>query len=191
MKRSTTATKQTRRMRGGQRGFSLIEVAIASLVLVAGAVAVMQLVPAAMQSNLNNRYDTTSAVTIQRLRDLMVNQVITATTLTDPSGEYPCGSKVTCNLGDSTQNDKVVGAPLLSTGEINFQANPVSGYSFTYTDPNDLGRTQYDVRWAVVTDVRTLGQLTNVVVGKRFVIGARQLGSTAANPVTFVSWVSR
>ncbi len=179
--------------RSGQRGFSLLEVAIASVVLIAGAVAVMQLVPAAMQSNLNNRYETTSAVAIQRLRDLMVNQLLVSTTLTDPNGEFPCGAAVVCSLGDPTRSDQLVGAPLLASGDIDFSPNPVAGYSFLYTDPNDASQTPYDVRWTVVTSVRNIGSLTNVVVSKRLILGARRQGGNGTSPisVTFVSWVSR
>ena len=39
-----------------------------------GVVSVMQLVPEAMRTNLRNRYDTTSAVVAQRLRDLIARQ---------------------------------------------------------------------------------------------------------------------
>ena len=191
MKWRTRAARGARARRSGQRGFTLIEVAIASLVLVAGAVAVMQLVPAALQSNLNNRNQTTAAVAIQRLRDLMVNQALTATTLADPNGEFPCGTTATCSLGDSTRNDQVVGARLLANGEIDFTADPVAGYNFFFTDTNDPSQTQYDVRWAVITSVRNIGPLTNVVVAKRLVLGARRRGPRTPYTVTFVSWISR
>ncbi len=192
MKWGSKAARCAHALRGGQRGFTLIEVAIASVVLVVGAVAVMQLVPAALQSNLNNRNQTTAAVAIQRLRDLMVNQALTATTLADPNGEFPCGTAVTCNLGDSTKNDQVVGARLLpSNGEIDFTADRVAGYSFFFTDTNDPSQTQYDMRWAVITSVRNIGSLTNVVVAKRLVLGARRRGPSTPYTVTFVSWISR
>ena len=187
----TKAARGARALRSKQRGFTLIEVAIASVVLVVGAVAVMQLVPAALQSNLNNRNQTTAAVAIQRLRDLMVNQALTATTLADPNGEFPCGTTATCSLGDSTKNDAVVGARLLANGEIDFTSDPVAGYSFLFTNPNDPTQAQYDVRWAVITSVRNIGALTNVVVAKRLVVGARRRGPTTPYTVTFVSWISR
>ena len=171
MKWRSKAARGARARRSGQRGFTLIEVAIASLVLVAGAVAVMQLVPAALQSNLNNRNQTTAAVAVQRLRDLMVNQALTATTLTDPNGEFPCGTTATCSLGDSTRNDQVVGARLLANGEIDFTSDRVAGYGFLFTDTNDPSQAQYDVRWAVITSVRNIGPMVNVVVAKRLEIG--------------------
>ena len=174
-----------------ERGFTLTELAIATVVLVVGVVAVMQLVPAAMQSNLNNRYDTTSAVAIQRLRDLMVSQAMWSNTLTDPNGQFPCGTTIVCNLGDPTQSDQVVGAPLKGTGEIDFSNNAVAGYSFIYVDPNDATQTQYDVRWAVVTNVRNVGNLTNLMVGKRLIIGARSRSDRTPFSVTFVSWITR
>ena len=139
---------------------------------------------------MTNRYDTTSTVVIQRLRDLMVSQPINANTLTDPSSTFPCGTTVTCSLGDPTQNDQVVGSPLNANGEIDFGAGGVTGYSFTFIDPNDPSQSPYDVRWAVVTSVRNVGNLINVVVAKRIIVGARRAG---VYPVTvnFTTWMSR
>lgn len=187
-----SAHNEAKPRRAAQRGFTLVELALATVVLLVGLVAVMQLVPAAINLNLTNRNDTTATVIVQRLRDLMVNQPISVPTLTDPTGQFPCGTTVVCNLGGGALNgDYVAGAPLLPSGNIDFTAAPVANYSFNYTDPNDPSGTPYDVRWAVVTSVRTVGPTPNVVVGKRFVVGARRQGAGTPAVSTFSSWASR
>ena len=50
----------------GQQGFTLIELMIAVVVLVVGAVSVAQLVPAAIFLNSRNRADSSSLVFAQR-----------------------------------------------------------------------------------------------------------------------------
>lgn len=188
-----------RRVRAGQRGFTLVELAIATAVLLVGVMAVLQLVPAAMQSNLRNRQDTTSAVVSQRLRELFTRQPITDNMVVDPTGLLPCNNTGNCRFGDPTQNDLVVGAPVIlvrspngtvTSARINFAAAPVAGYNFTYADPNDPQRAPYDVRWAVITSSRNVGKLTNVIVAKRIIVGARRQGSTRQS-FSFNTLVSR
>jgi len=154
-----------------------------------GIVAVVELVPRAIDSNLNNRYDTTSTVVAQRMMDLMLTQNITTTTLADPTGTFPCGAGVVCNLG-LPQDGVPVGARLIN-GVIDFSAPPVANYSFMWIDPNDPVGTQYDVRWNVVTSVKTVGTQPNVVVSKRFIVGVRSRGQRYPTSVTLTSWLSR
>lgn len=183
--------------RNGQSGFTLIELAIATAVLLFGVVAVVQLVPQAIQSNLNNRYDTTATVTAQRLLDLMINQGINAATLVDTTNLFPCSVLIPCNLGQvagvggTDTVDPPVANYLLPGGQINFNAPLAGGYNFIFIDPNDPTGTRYDVRWAVITSVRNLGPNPNVVVAKRFVVGARRSSPTTPSSVTLSAWVSR
>jgi hypothetical protein len=68
------------------------------------------------------------------------------------------------------------GAPV-----IDFSAAPVTGYSFTYTDPNDPLGALNDFRWAVITNVNA-GQ---VVVSRRIILGVFRRGMrTPSYPVT-------
>lgn len=183
-----------------QRGFTLVELAIATAVLLVGVVAVVQLVPAAIESNMNNRYDTTAAVAVQRLRDLMVSQALNSATLNDPTGQFTCAG-APCQLGIGTPGgDLVEGSRLVAVNDgrgnriavaIDFAAAPVNGYNFTFADPNDPTRTRYDVRWTVVTSRRAVGMLSDVVVSKRMVIGARSVGTRRPITVTFSTWISR
>jgi prepilin-type N-terminal cleavage/methylation domain-containing protein len=77
------------RKKHGQRGFTLLELAVASLILMVGVVGVVQLVPASQQSNLNNRVDTTAMVFAQREMDQIMQQPLTLTTFNDSDGRAP------------------------------------------------------------------------------------------------------
>lgn len=154
------------RVRHRERGFTLLELAIGTAVLLVGVVAVMQLVPVAMQSNQANRSDTTAMVIAQREVEQMVNQPLSNPTFTDADGRV-------CNLGSVTISNLVVGAPVATSGnsvQIDFTAAPVAGYNFTYADPNGPSGS-YEVRWAVVSNVSG-----GTVISKRFILGARRSG---------------
>jgi hypothetical protein len=90
----------------------------------------------------------------------------------------------TCNLGDPTQPNQVIGsnyALFYNQLVIDFSATPVANYSFTYQDPNDPYGLVYDVRWAVITTTNANGLVTS----KRFILGARKKGGNGIyNPVT-------
>lgn len=164
-----------------QRGFTLVELAIATVVLLVGVVAVMQLVPAAMQTNLYNRVDTSSVVIAQREVDQMTDQPLSSTSFTDTDGN-------TCSLGDSTQPNTVVGSGVVMNGgkaAIDYTASKVSGYNFLFTNPQDPTDGAYDVRWAVITQVNS----SSMVSSKRFIVGAQRIvGQQLLPPVTIDSW---
>ena len=87
--------------RQGQRGFTLIEMLIAVVVVLFGLVAVAQLVPTSVMLNSNNRNDGTALAFAQREMEAMREQPLSAITLTDPQG-IVCPSGQTCQLGDPT-----------------------------------------------------------------------------------------
>ena len=145
------------------RGFTLIELAIATVVLMVGVVAVMQLVPAAMRSNLRNRYDTTATVLAQRELDQMITQPLTALQFTDADGRSVA-------LGNPAQPGVVVGGPVVLVGttvRVDFNPPAVANYNFIAVDPNDASATPYEVRWAVITNA-----VNGLVVSRRFIVGA-------------------
>jgi prepilin-type N-terminal cleavage/methylation domain-containing protein len=180
--KSTTWTKRT-----WQRGFTLIEMLIATVVVLIGLVAVAQLVPTSVMMNANNRNDGMATVFAQQQMEALREQPLANTTFSDPLG-VTCPSGQTCNLGDPTQPRVLVGSPVdPSQAIIDFSASPVSGYSFTYTDPNDPYSALYDVRWAVIT-------VTNgtVVTGKRFIVGVFRRGmKTPTVPITLDSMLEK
>lgn len=167
-----------------ERGFSLVELAIATVVLLVGAVAVMQLVPAAMQSNLNNRYDSTAAVLAQRLLDQMAAQPLTETEFVDADGRV-------IQLGSAAAANQVQGGPvriIRGMAQINFNAPAVAGFNFQVVDENDASGARYEVRWAVVTTVSASG----TIVAKRYIVGAwRRDARQVTQPVTVDAWVQR
>jgi len=174
-----------------QRGFTLVELLIATLVLLVGIVAVMELVPRAMRANLNNRMNTTSTVIAQRLTDLIMNAGVGANTLVDASGTFPCGVIAPCSLGvpGGAVGTYQFGAPLLAGGQVDYAAGPVPGFRLIYQDPNDATGGAYDVRWAVIASVEAVGPAGPVVVSKRYVVGVQRTDGIDA--VTLTSWATR
>ena len=169
------------RVRHGEQGLTLIELAIATVVLLVGVVSVMQLVPASMQLNQGNRSDTTAMVIAQRELEQMVNQPLAAAGFVDADGRN-------LNLGSTTTSGVVFGGPVVPLGnsvQIDFTAAPVGGYNFNYADPNDPGGYSYEVRWAVISNVSG-----GKVISKRFIMGARRTGGNGVfRPITIDTWV--
>jgi Tfp pilus assembly protein PilV len=162
-------------------GFSILEVVIATVILLVGLVAVAELVPASMFSNQQNRASSAGLVFAQRELDQMLDQPLASSTFADAlgnacslgSGGSPAGtfwgSPVLVSTSTNPSNNEGFSQVL-----IDFNAGTVSGYSFTAPDPTDpTGFTQYDVRWAVIV-IGTGG----TVSAKRFILGVRQLNSS-------------
>jgi prepilin-type N-terminal cleavage/methylation domain-containing protein len=176
--------KRTRRRHA--RGFSLLEMLFATLILLVGLVGVAQLIPASILLNQKSRLNSGALVFAQRELEQMIAQPISLkppATFTDSIGNP-------CNLGDSSQPGIVVGSPVVVVRNqplIDFSASAVAGYSFTYQDPDDPYFVTYDVRWAVVTYVQG-----SSVFRKRFILGVRQSGGpTYIPPVTLDTMVEK
>lgn len=167
--------------RTSQRGFTLVEVLMAIVILLVGIVAVAQLVPASIGSNSTNRNDSSSLVFAQREIDQFLSQPLNMS-ISPPSFIDTLG--FSCNLGDPTQPNVVVGSPVVVNYDqliINFSGSAVGGYGFTYQDPNDPAGIMYDVRWAVITTTN----VNNMVTSKRFILGVRRKGGNGVyRPVT-------
>lgn len=172
-----------------QGGFTLIEMVIATLLLLVGLVAVAQLVPAAIRLNKANRYDSTALVIAQRETEAMLNQPLANATFIDPQGLLcPLGNA--CNLGNPANPNQIVGSPVVMVNNrpmIDFTAGPVANYNFTFADPNDPSGVAYDVRWAVITFGKGV-----TVTGRRFIVGVRRRGGNAPlQAVTLDSMVEK
>jgi len=174
-----------KRIHNGQRGFSMIELLIAALVLLFGVAAVVQLVPNAMQANLMSKQDSTSVVIAERLLDQMVSQPLAANAFVNADGQN-------CSLGNSAAPNTFVGhAVMTQSGRtlINFNvAGITAGYGYNWRDPNDAFGPGYEIRWAVVTRVNGV-----TAVHKRFVVGVwkRGIGGRNVRPVTLEAAVGR
>jgi hypothetical protein len=155
---------------------------LASAILMVGIISVVQLVPASLQLNANNRLDTLATVIAQRELDQMLSQPLSTDTFLD-------NDRRTISLGGAgSPGAPVVMDPQGKTVQIDFTANPVAGFSIpAYVDRNDPSRATFDVRWAVIPQVSG-GKL----VSKRIIIGCRQ---TNANqpllPVNLDTWVQK
>jgi len=165
-----------------QAGFSLLEMMLATVILLVGLVAVAQLVPASMLLNSHNRSDSSALVFAQRELDQFVDQPLSTATFNDALGN-------TCNLGLASSPNTIQGNPVVVINNqtvIDFSAAPQPGYSFDYPDPTDPNRTSYDVRWAVI--LTTTG---SVVASKRIILGIRPNGDVYFQPVTVDTMVEK
>jgi prepilin-type N-terminal cleavage/methylation domain-containing protein len=166
-------------------GFTLLEMMMAIVVLIIGLVGVAQLVPASLLLNSGNRMNSSSLVLAQRELDQMVTQPLNLGVFTDAQNN-------TCGLGDPTQPNQLVGSPIMVVNNrpvIDFSQPLMAGYSYPvpYTDPNDPTGAQWDVRWAVITAMNG-----STISGKRFIVGARQVGGTTfVLPVTLDTVVNK
>ena len=177
------------RARDGQGGFTLLELLVATVIILVGLVAVAQLVPTSVLMNTNNRNDGTALVFAQHEMEAIRALPLSQPTFSDPRGVIcPLGN--TCQLGDPTQPGTLVGSPV-NTGSgspiIDFSSAPVNGYNFTYLDPNDPYGAAYDVRWAVITSVN--GPITT---GRRIILGVFRRGmKSTALPATLDTMVAK
>jgi Tfp pilus assembly protein PilV len=180
------ASKGDRRRGKGQAqaGFSILEMLIASVIMMVGIISVVQLVPASLQLNAKNRYDTLATVIAQRELDQMLSQPLDVNTFKDTEGR-------TISLGGAGSP----GAPVImdaqgKTVQIDFTAASVAGFSIpAYRDPNDLAGTgpTFELRWTVIPQV-----VNGRVLSKRIILGCRQTNSNEVLiPVNLDSSVQR
>jgi len=175
----------------GQGGFSILEMLLASVIMMVGIISVVQLVPASLQLNANNRLDTMATVIAQRELDQMLAHLAPcpAPTPCPPNNglltpNFTDEDRNFVNLGDLSQPGIVVGGPVVMVGptavvdfSVAASAIPVGYIIQGYQDPNDPnfpnGAT-FELRWAVITQLSTNRRL----VSKRIIIGCRQTNAT-------------
>ena len=177
-------TRRRTKSRSTSRGFTLLEMMCATVILLVAMFAVAQLVPASVMLNTRNRSDSSALVFAQRELDQMLEQPLSSTAFNDAQG-------TTCHLGDPTLPNTVVGNAVVvinNFATIDFTGAPIPGYSFTFVDPNSANGATLDVRWAVITSVNA----NNNVTGKRFILGVRQQGGNGFFlPITLDSTVAK
>lgn len=181
---------QVRRMkrrwspRSGDSGFSILEMLIASAIMMVGIISVVQLVPVSLQLNSNNRLDTLATVIAQRELDQMLSQPLAVNVFNDMEGRV-------ISIGGAGSP----GAPVLmdpqGAPQIDFNAPTVSGFFIpAYVDPNDPNCPNcatFELRWAVIPQVNG-----GRIISKRIIIGCRQTNVTRpVLPTNLDSWVQK
>ena len=177
----TRRTNRRFRLRPNNSGFSILEMLIASAIMMVGIVSVMQLVPASLQLNTDNRLDTLATVIAQRELDQMLSQPLSVNAFTDKDGNV-------VSLGGAGSPGASVVLDSQGAEQINFTAPTVTGFVIpAYVDPNDPNGATFELRWAVTPQVS--GGRT---ISKRIILGCRQ---TNANRPTLAinldSWVEK
>jgi Tfp pilus assembly protein PilV len=170
--------------RSRESGFSILEMLLATIILLVGLIAIAQLVPASILMNYRNRNDSSALVFAQRELDQFLDQPLALSVpFTDALG-------YTCSLGNPAAPNTVQGSPVLvfnNQAIINFTAAPVTNFNFTYQDTTDPINATYDVRWAVI-----LTGNGSSVYSKRFIIGVRQQGGNGYfQPITLDTMVQK
>jgi type II secretory pathway pseudopilin PulG len=177
------------KLRDRERGFSILEMLFATIMLLVGLVAIAQLVPASILLNYRNRTDSSALVFAQRQLDQMLDQPLNVNQFTDALGNI-------CQLGNPAATNAVQGSTVTTT--INNQTliafnspnpplAPTNGYGFTYQDPTDPNGTTYDVRWAVI--ITGNGATAS---SRRFILGVRQAGGSGYfQPITLDTMVGK
>lgn len=168
-----------------QGGFSVLEMIVASAILMVGIVSVVQLVPASLRNSVGNRMDTMATVVAQRELDQMLSQPLTANTFQDMDGNI-------ISLGGAGSP----GAAVVMSGQsaiIDFSAGPPAAgfYLPSYVAPQDLTGPSFELRWAVFPLTANNGSL----VGRRIIVGCRRnqtvVGGQLFLPVTLDSSVQK
>jgi len=179
---------RVRRPGGHERGFTLIEMLLATLIVVVGLVAVAQLVPSSLLMNANNRSDGTALVLAQKQMEALRAIPLTQVAFNDPNG-ITCPLGNTCNIGDPTQPGQIVGSPVTildNSPIIDFTQPLVANYGFTYTDRNDPLGAVNDIRWAVVTTTN------GTVIGRRIIVGVFRRGMKSLSfPISLDTMVTK
>ena len=124
-----------------QGGMSLIELMIAMVVLAVGILGAMVLVVTAIRGNGNSRQVSNSVAMAQTVMErIMAVPASTSTivTITD------------CTNTSYNVSTSVGGAPLNSSGAVDYTQAAVTNYQMLYTDCGTNGlKATYDVRWNV------------------------------------------
>jgi Tfp pilus assembly protein PilV len=171
-----------------QGGFSILEMLLATIILLVGLVAIAQLVPASILLNYRNRTDSAALVFAQRQLDQMLDQPLSVNSFIDALGN-------TCQLGNPAVTNSVQGSNVTTINSqtiIDFSSAtpspaPTNGYGFTYQDPTDPSGTTFDVRWAVI--ITGNGSSPS---SKRFILGVRQVGGSGYfQPITLDTMVGK
>jgi Tfp pilus assembly protein PilV len=171
----------SRRKLHPESGMTLIELAIAAVVLIVGMLSIMALLFIAIGNNGRSKIDSSATMLTQAVLEQISAKLAGGGpgTLTDNANCNGTGTTFTILYQPG-------GAALAANGTIDFTAAQVANYSMTYVQCNNNVPRTYDVRWNVqiITDKTYL-----VTVGARPAGGAGSTQFSFALPVTMRSYV--
>jgi prepilin-type N-terminal cleavage/methylation domain-containing protein len=186
MERLAASSKRVARKTAGSRqgaragGFTLIELMMASVLLVVGVLAMSGLVGLAVQSNGHSRLDTTAVMLTQAVTEQVSAGVNYSSTVGGTGTAFltDCGAHGTTNPWPVKSANG--GAPL-GNGNIDFGKAKVAGYQMDYVICNGSNQVTYDVRWNLsqLASGTTTTSHTNILT-----VGARMEGG-GLGPITF------
>ncbi|MCU1270148.1 MAG: hypothetical protein JWN74_1442 [Acidobacteriaceae bacterium] len=141
--------KKHNRAADGQDGLTIIELMIAMVVLAVGILASMSLVIMAITGDARSKQQSNSVALAQMVTEkIMSIPAYTSPTLTliDCTGTSYNVSTTGSAIGSSTGS----GAPLTSSGDVDYTQATVANYYMPYTDCGTANRQMtYDVRWNI------------------------------------------
>jgi type IV pilus modification protein PilV len=151
--------RREQRRKRNQRGFGLIELLVAMLVLTVGLLGGMVILAMAVASNAQAKFDTGAVSLAQSTMDKIL--ALSATAANPTTSVTDCNGTIhTVNSGIT--GNAPTGAPTITingisngTQAIDFSAAPVANYSMQYTmcaagGAGYVGQPQvYDVRWNI------------------------------------------
>ena len=181
----TRPTKTRFSLRRGDSGFSILEMIIASAIMMVGIVSVVQLVPVSLQLNASNRLDTLATVIAQRELDQMLSQPLAVNAFTDTDGRV-------ISLGGAGSPGAAVVPDDQGAEQIDFTAAlPAAGFFISAyqdrNDPNFPNGATFELRWAVIPQVSG-----GRIISKRIMIGCRQTNANRPSlAVNLDSWVHK
>ncbi len=153
-----------------QKGFGVIELMVAGLILVIAALTAISLIVMAIAINQRNKTDSTQTMLAESIIEQVNSTIIGGGT----SGLTDCA-------GNSWTINTAPGGAALSGSSIDFtESSPPANYKMRYvvkTPCSTTGTTQatYDVRW----NVAIVGAPTNPTSSYMVTIGAKRVGSRA------------
>ncbi len=126
-----------------QGGLTLIELMIAMVILAVGVVGSMALVVRAIGGDFASKQTSNSTA---------LAQMVTERIMAVPANNNGIVTIIDCNTPPTTFNvsTTVGGAPLTTSGDVDYTQAAVANYNMSYTDCDTAGRQAvYDVRWNV------------------------------------------
>jgi prepilin-type N-terminal cleavage/methylation domain-containing protein len=168
--------KKRNRAVSGQDGLTIIELMIAMVVLAIGILGSMSLVIMAINGDFRSKQQSSSTVLAQMVTErIMSIPATTATTLTITD----CTNT---NYNVSTTGSTAgSGAPLTSSGDVDYTQAAVANYNMPYTDCGTASRQiTYDVRW----NVKNLTSYTKLLTVSARLRSAGNNGAVFAPVVT-------